>query len=292
MKNFISYYYNLLVSEIRKIDDYYVFNISGKEYEFLPYYGNVDTLYKNYLTVINSGRYVHEIVLNNSRSIVTLYENNPYILLKKNINSDNKINLNYILNYDVAIYKKIDFDWKNLWKEKIDYYEYQVREIGFKYILIKESFNYYAGLSELAISLLNYVEIKEVNSYISHKRIKLKETESSFCNPLNIVIENKARDIGEYLKINYIHENIKLDDTINSLDKISLNRSEAILLLARLIYPSYYFDTYDKIIQQKIDQNKINFYIEKNVYYETFLKQIYKFLKYKYNIPEIEWLEN
>lgn len=292
MKNFINYYYNLLVSEVRKIDELYILNINNIEYEFTPYYGDSNKLYEKYLIVINNGRYLHEIIFNRNNSIISIYENKPYILLKKNLNSSEKIDLNFMLNYDVMLNENSNIQWKNMWIEKIDYYEYQIKEMGFKYKIVKKSFNYYIGLSELAISILNYVKYDELKSYIAHRRIKFKETISSFCNPLNIVIENRVRDISEYIKINYINEAINLEEVFGFIDKINLNRSEALLMLARLIYPSYYFDIYDKIIQGKIDENKISIYIEKNTYYESFLKKIYIFFKQKYIIPEIEWLEN
>ena len=60
--------------------------------------------------------------------------------------------------------------------------------------------------------------------------------------------------------------------------------------MARLLYPSYYFDMYDEIIQDKLSEDKIDVYIKKNLNYETFLKQVYGYLKNRHNIPEIEWL--
>ena len=72
---------------------------------------------------------------------------------------------------------------------------------------------------------------------------------------------------------------------------MNFNYSESLMFFARLLYPSYYFDMYDQIIQNKISEEKINFYIKKNSYYEEFLKIIYKYLKNKFKVPEIEWLE-
>ena len=65
-----------------------------------------------------------------------------------------------------------------------------------------------------------------------------------------------------------------------------------LLFFARLLYPSYYFDVYDDIIQEKVNEESIKKYIEKNISYEIFLKDIYKYVKLKYRMPEIEWLEN
>ena len=48
---------------------------------------------------------------------------------------------------------------------------------------------------------------------------------------------------------------------------------------------------YDKIIQEKISEEKIEYYTKKNESYESFLKTIYNYFKINYKIPEIEWLE-
>lgn len=292
MKNFINYYYNLSISNIRKNSENYYFEINGIEYEFILCLDDKESIRSKYFLIINSNRYTHEIVYNINNSIYTYYNNLPYILIKKNYKNDELINLKTIIEYDALLDIKYHFNWKQLWQNKIDYYEYQVKEIGYKYYNIKQSFLYYIGLSEIAICLLNYVNSSEILPYISHKRITIKENYDSFLNPINIVIDSRIRDISEYIKINYINEKISIDDIKIFLNEFTMNNSEAILFLSRLIYPTYYFDLYDLIIQDKINDSKINYYIEKNVYYETFLKNMYKILKTKYNIPIIEWFEN
>ena len=292
MKNFINYYYNLSISNIRKNSENYYFEINGIEYEFILCLDDKESIRSKYFLIINSNRYTHEIVYNINNSIYTYYNNLPYILIKKNYNNDELINLKTIIEYDALLDIKYHFNWKQLWQNKIDYYEYQVKEIGYKYYNIKQSFSYYIGLSEIAICLLNYVNSSEIFPYISHKRITIKENYDSFLNPINIVIDSRIRDISEYIKINYINGKISIDDIKIFLNEFTMNNSEAILFLSRLIYPTYYFDLYDLIIQDKINDSKINYYTEKNVYYETFLKNMYKLLKTKYNIPIIEWFEN
>lgn len=292
MKNLINYYYNLVIDEFRKIEDYYIFDIDNKKYCFFPFYGDLDNFYKTYSLLISNNKYCHEVIINKDNSILTFYSNVPYILLKKNVYLTNLVTLEEIFNYDIMIQQKHDLNWKELWEEKIDYYEYQMNQLGIKYKILKESFSYYVGLSEAAINLLNYVNKKNINFYVCHRRIKYKESMDDFLNPLNIVIDNRTRDIAEFFKINYINDAVDIRDIFNRLNSINLNYNEAILLLARLIYPSYYFDIYDKIIQEKISEDKVNFYIRKNVHYETFLKKIYMYLKNKYKIMEIEWLED
>ena len=44
--------------------------------------------------------------------------------------------------------------WASLWSAKLDYFEYQVSELGKDKPLILDSFSYYLGLGENAISYL------------------------------------------------------------------------------------------------------------------------------------------
>ena len=290
IKNLIKYYYNLTVSETRKIDNYYIFYVNDIEYEFLPCYENINNIYNNYLCALRSNRYVHEIVFNKNNVIITFYNQVPYILLKKNNNSNSIISFKNIIHYDCRVNVEFALNWKKLWKEKIDYYEYQINQLGGKYSIVKECFNYYLGLSELAISIINYVDYKEIKPYLSHKRINIYDTESIFCNPLNLLIDTRVRDIAEYIKINIINNKISNEESLNEINSMNLNRSESLLLLSRLIYPTQFFDMYDKIIQGKLGEVKLNTLIQKNVYYETFLRDVYKNLNLKYNFPEIDWL--
>lgn len=292
MKNLLNYYYNLNVKEFRKIGESFVFEINNTRYCFLPIHREINEFYKIYSLISRNNIYCHQIISNKDNSIITFNKNNPYILLKKNMCSSSLINFNDILNYSVNIYGDYRLNWKNLWKNKIDYYEYQISQIGSEYKILKESFSYYTGISEIAINLLNYVNDKNIKPSICHNRINYKEDIDEFLNPLNIIVDSKIRDISEYIKINYIFGEYDLNYILHSvLPFINMNDDEATLLLARLLYPSYYFDLYDKIIQKKISEDKIDYYIKKNVQYETFLKGIYKYLKKTYKIPEIEWFE-
>lgn len=292
MKNLINYYYNLNVKTFKRTDDKFVFESNNKFYEFIPFHGDANDFYRNYLMVLKSNKYCHEVVFNKQKNFLTFYKNKPYILLKKNLLIDNRINLNEIITYNIPIYSKLKLEWKKLWKKKIDYYEYQMSQLAHKYKILKNSFDYYIGLSENAISLLNYIKEKDIKFYMCHRRIKSKENLDSFFNPINFVVDSLSRDIGEYVKINYFTDELELDNIYKCINKIGFNETESILFLARLMYPSYYFDMYDQIIQGKIGEEKLQIYIRKNASYETFLKKIYDYIKLKFKIPEIEWFEN
>lgn len=292
MKNLINYYYGLEINNFKKINENYMFEFDNKFYEFVPFYGDISKFYKNYLIIINNNKYCHEVIFNNNKQLLTFYNEKMYILFKKNIYISQKVDLNEIINYNIPLHIHNEINWKKLWEEKNDYYEYQMSEFSAKYKLLKESFDYYIGLSENAIGLLNYVDTKKIKTYISHRRIKLNECVDEFFNPLNIIFDSRVRDIAEYLKINCFFYNFEIKEIINVLNNLNFDNDEAILFLSRMMYPTYYFDAYDDIIQGKISEEKINFFIKKNTHYEVFLKEIYNYIRLRYKIPQIDWLES
>lgn len=291
MKNLINYYYDLVIKNFKKKRDKFIFDVGNKTYEFVPFYGDINKFYNIYSILIRNNKYCHEVIVNKDKNILTFYEGKPYILLKKNICINNRLNIQEILNYDIPVYVEKKLDWKILWEEKIDYYEYQISQLARKYSILKKSFDYYIGLSENAISLLNYVDTNAVKNFVSHKRIIENEKLDEFFNPLNIVVDSRVRDIAEYIKVNFFNDKINMEEVLNYINNLNFTFSESLLFLARLLYPSYYFDIYDEIIQEKISEESIKKYIKKNTSYEIFLKEIYKYIKSRYSIPEIEWLE-
>ena len=83
----------------------------------------------------------------------------------------------------------------------------------------------------------------------------------------------------------------KLDwDEVNSLfNKFEISKTNYRLLYARLLYPSYYFDAYEKYLSDK-DENILKKIVTKTEEYEDFLFDIYNLIKKQVPIPEVEWI--
>lgn len=289
MKNTINYYYNLVTNDIHQKNDIYRFSINLENYILMPFYGDINTLYNIYTYLIRLNIYCHEIIYNKDNNIITPINDKPYVLLKIHI-KDTLIKLENIYSYNIFIKSDKKCNWYNLWCEKLDYYEYQVNQYGKKYPLIRESFGYYNGMCETAISLLKTVDISKTNMYINHRRINKNINSIDFYNPLNMIIDVKIRDVCEYFKKEFFDGKNVLNDLNNYLLISHLSYEETILIFVRLIYPSYYFDLYDEIIQGKQSEDKLHYYIDKTDNYEQFLYQVYLTLNKFYKIPEIEWI--
>ena len=292
MKNTINYYYNLNINTIHQKEKNYYFKVDNKNYLLLKCTNieEPDDIYRLniYLSQILP---VHRIVLNANNEAITKINDSNYLLLEL-FSNNNKINLNNIIELsNIRIPFSVDKlrrnDWYNLWIKKIDYFEYQLSQIGKKYPLIRESFNYYIGLAENAIILVNNIDFNNIPLGLSHRRI----TNMSFnlYNPLNIVIDARIRDVCEYFKFCFFN-NIDISMELELfLSYNSFNIDEAKLFLARMFFPTYYFDLYEKIIDNEIDESEIKKVIIKADNYEKILKQVY--YHFKNNQINIEWLE-
>ena len=292
MKNALNYYYGLDIEIIHQKEKKYYFQINNASYLFLPY-DNVEEISDIYQLNIflKQSIPVHEIILNNNNSILTNINGDNYILLKMlvpkaNIGINDIINVNNI-NIPVIKNKLRREDWYNLWIKKIDYFEYQVSQMGKKYPIIRQSFNYYIGLAENAIIVVKNSNSNNLNLGLSHRRID--NTSFELYNPLNLVIDLRIRDVCEYFKYCFFND----IDIKNELDLFltynKLNRDEGRYFLARMLFPTYYFDLYEKIINDEIDEQELNKVILKSDKYEKFLRHIY--LYFKSNDLNIEWLE-
>ena len=63
------------------------------------------------------------------------------------------------------------------------------------------------------------------------------------------------------------------------------------LLLARIMYPSFYCDLYDEIVNGITNESVILDITSRIDDYELYLRDILDYLKKYYNIRDIEWLK-
>ncbi len=311
MNNYIDYYYNLYPNTIEKVGRNYRFFLNNEKYYIIMYERNLeemDTLVKLNKEMIERGSLVHEIVLTKDGKAVFLCDNNSYALLRVYINENIPIKIEdifYMLDYNDTIKPNNiigRMNWANLWSSKVDYFEYHIGHLIKKYPYIYKTIDYYLGLAENAISYVKDIKTPASLISICHRRIGVTSTLFDLYNPFNLVIDYKVRDIAEYIKSVFFYgENSCVEGVVNSenmiVDKcnIILERifkkyifdNEALkLLFARLLFPSYYFDLYENVIDNSLNENVISCIIKKSSAYEEFLKIILL----KMPIPYVEWL--
>jgi len=175
----------------------------------------------------------------------------------------------------VCLNKIKKLDWKLLWINKSNYiekYYYSIRE---NHEEIDESINYYMGMVELAIQYL-----KEYDSYDS--KVYLQHVLILDDNSLHVKEDIAERDLAEYFKYLFVFKKYKdigeIYEIIESMGNIQANYD---LIVARLLFPSYYFFFFEKMIDG--EDSMLLEIIERSREYERYVNLIVKKINEYYN---------
>lgn len=305
MKETLEYYYNLDIDNLEELDGKYHFKIENQDFFFVFYNRGLEEL-EDIIGVCNEmflkGINVHEVIRNRDNSFLTKVNEYNYILFKVNnlseeydifdmVNMSNKLVLN---NNKSSLYRD---NWGSLWSDKIDFFEYQVRELGVEKNVVKSSFSYYVGLAENAISYVNnailkYGGVSSGRIVLSHRRVFYPNYKLNYMNPLSFVFDLEVRDVAEYLKSMFFKKDIEycLDELKSYLSIRKLNIYEYHMFYARLLYPSYYFDVYDSVMNKNVNEEELVKIVKRSNDYEKFLKKTYLEISKYVRLDKIDWI--
>ncbi|MBE6156404.1 MAG: hypothetical protein E7161_01525 [Firmicutes bacterium] len=304
MKEIINYYYNFDIDEIEDNKNYSAFNYYGEDFYFVFFDRDEEEL-KDIIDLCIElkvkGIRVHDIILNRNKALTTKVGDNFFILLKLNTPKTDTINFISACEFlsklrlnskNSKLYRN---NWGELWSKKIDYFEYQIREIGKDKTIILDSFSYYIGLAENAISYVNKInKVIGLSEYdnitLSHRRIFYPNTSLNYLNPLSFIFDLEVRDIAEFLKVEFFNGEDSLLDLITFLKMKRLTSYSYHMLYARLLYPSYYFDLYEDIMNNNSNEERLVKIISRVNEYELFLRKAYDEISKYTHLEKIDWL--
>lgn len=291
MKNVIYTYYNILVYEINRDKNNYFFYYNNDLFLFYLVENSMDIVAEIYDFYRNNNIECYEIINNRDNNLFTIVDDKNYSLLK----------IKGILKYEVKFedmkfypIKKEPNNWAKLWSDRLDYYEIQLRELGFNYQTVLNSYGMFSGLAENAILYFN-MSIKKFNNDgrivgIVHNRMKYPCYLIDYNNPLNFLIDYNIRDVAEYIKSYVMSSDFEKDNILILLDKLNVNNLMFNLLYSRLLYPTFYFDVFDKIILEDGFDNDIVPILDRVDEYFDMLRSIYYKYRGKYQMFNVEWL--
>lgn len=303
MKNFINYYYNLYISDIHLINGKYFFSYNNDNYmfkkcdEIIPY---IDSIYELSKVISYKDSFYHQIVLNKDKSLVTFFENRPFIMLKLSNVGNFAVSIfdvkgiDIIRNMDKKLAKLNKFNWTILWEKKVDYFEYYILNKKEEYKDLLNSFYYHVGVAENAIlyvkeALMNTDEDYMSRLVVSHRRFYKNMTLLCFYDPTLLIIDHRSRDIAEFLKYLFLINDYDFATIKDYFNKSKLTKLDAHLIFGRLLFPSFYFDYLEKcLFNNRIEHSYI---IEDRIdEYNSFLIEIYNILVSKFEMQEIQWI--
>lgn len=293
MKNAINYYYGILAEDIHQKDNTYTIITNSGTYalELFDYDPKIaKTIYDLSLNLNNQGIYCHRIMINLEGNYITNINGRLYVLMELKGDFKKVVEIDDLINYSFQI-KEIselkNSDWRTLWMNKIDYFEYQINQLGLKYPKVRESSSYFIGIAENGIMLCN--EIKNEIIYLSHRRINSNSTYYDLYNPLNFIFDTRVRNAAEYFKSMLI--NNKKPEIIYYIEKSNLSENELKLLFLRMLYPSFYFDEFENLLKENKDDQRIKKIIDSIDRYELLLTELYDYVSQKTILPAIEWIK-
>lgn len=304
MKQIIEYYYGIVIENYIKDNDAHVFIYNNELFYFVLYERAKDELYE----IIQLSKELkqhrvgcHDLIFNRFNKVVTIFNNRECVLLRvrrdysEEISSLDMFKINSNLLISDKKRNSYKNNWKELWKSKIDYFENQIRDYGKEKRSILNTFSYYIGLAENAIQYIEVVNQKYFYTILDrltfcHRRIFYPNYKLNYLNPLSFIIDLEVRDYAEYFKATFFGgDDIKSEFVsllkVNKMSSYSYN-----MLFARLLFPTYYFDVYEKIIHNEIKEDKLIEILNYRVKYEEFLKFAYNEIKKYTSMPTIPWL--
>ena len=114
--------------------------------------------------------------------------------------------------------------------------------------------------------------------------------ENGFINHINA--DTKVRDVAEYLKAMFFKKDMEycLDELRSYLSIRKLNIYEYHMFYARLLYPSYYFDVYDSVMNKNVNEEELVKIVKRSNDYEEFLKKTYLEISKYVRLDKIDWI--
>lgn len=291
MKNVLKYYYLLKDPNIMLINNKIYIKDKNKNYILHKAITIKNLKVQKEIQSLNNKYY--KIVPTISKDLYIIYQGKIYCLLELNklisINDIEKDIFNYEYTYKADTASITRNDWYYLWTSKIDFYEALYNTIKGKYKYIDESIDYYINLSETGLEYYkyNFKNNKKNNLVICRKRMNIDE----FYNPLNIVLDHKERDIGEYLKwLFYQNKNdiVRVERVIKKCIEKNMNME---LVVSRLLFSTYYFDEIDNIVTNNKTEQNLKLIISKNTEYENYISKIIDKIQEYIDIPNIKYIK-
>lgn len=299
MKNLLNHFYHVYPDKVFKVKNVYYFYIDDIKYYFVEFNRNIEeinTLVELTNTLFNKNIKVHTFIKTIDDTFFVKYMNDIYVLLRVNCDETEEIDIYDIVKFNnlIAVDTDILFknDWSVRWSTQVDKFEDQVLEYNNEYSIMIGCFDYYIGLAENAISYLKTVDMEDRVNYLSHKRIKMPLNYGMLYNPLNFMFDSKIRDIAEYIKLKFFNSEFDFDEMVKFIDEGAFDINDIKLLYARLLYPTYYFDFFEKVINDDANEERFNRVIELSSNYEEFLKEFYNWIKLKYPLQPVDWIVN
>ena len=133
-----------------------------------------------------------------------------------------------------------------LWNKKIKYLEEYFNDY---YKKEKYDFYYYNGLSYNALNIIKHINNLNITYGNTFNRFSNIISLYDLYNPLNMEYGPIVNAISEFIKYNYFYNN--KETNIRKVFSLYLNDDDYYYLVARLLFPTYYYDLFKNNYMEK-----------------------------------------
>lgn len=267
MKSKIKFFYNLFIDNIVSYEEYSIIESNNNVYILKKIYNTSSSLFTN--------NDYFEIISNNSGTIITEIDSSNFILMRvlkgqHNLYDSFEPQLTTINSNIVT---------SDLWIEKLEYLKKQLINFGQNKKILIQSFNYFCGMAENAISIMKQCEKKKTcaKSYLCHKRMYYPNNTINYFDPTNFIVDYKSRDVAEYIKSCFFKNKILPQEELRKIiNNFKISSDDAEILFARMLFPTFYFDLFQQnVTTDSIDSSAFNKIIASIEQYKVLLNNIY-----------------
>ena len=281
IKDVLLIYYNLYNNQyIYTKKDYCLFKNNDTKY-ILRVFENNNSLFNLNIKIDD----FHLIVKNKYKKNISNYNNLFYVLLKINNNIESSAisfkDLINISNNKYLYFPKIDYF--NVWKNKIDFLDNYYKSY---YEIDNYDFNYFRCLSEISLNIIRNIKYQSITYGVTYNRFYNIENLYDLYDPFNATYGPIVNSFAEYIKYRFFYNNEKV--SFLDIFDINLNENDYYYFIARLIFPTYYFDLLKNNRIEKDYQKIINNYYN----YVEYIKSIILEIKKRHDMPFLNYIIN
>lgn len=271
MKDILTNYYDLKIEHYKKYNEGIIFFIGGNKYYLykLNRDDRIEYVKELYEYVIsNSNIKVHKIILNKYGDI----NSEDYVLmLLRVVEAEVNVNDVYLFNLcNMNEYRKQYIDIGDRWLRRIDYLEDRLNK-SICDSKVRYVFDYYSGIIEILVKFLGNIDIDSIDLVLAHK--KSYNNTVDYYNPFNLIIDLKYRDLIYYL------------DSVGKLEHIFryctyLSDYDRKYIFFRILLPSKVIYTIELYINDEIDIEEVETYLNSIEDYEDYLSKYEELFDY------------
>ena len=266
-------YYNLFPDKIfRKNNSFYFFE--NNEKIVIKMLDSIQIKNISKLSdILKHDKNLSKIILNNENKEITEYKEKKYILLRVIVINRRVYLDDLFLKFENLAMKNADNTDLLDMISKLEAIEKRMLEFNTEYLELQKSFDYFIGLAENSIQLINKIKFDNLKHVVVNISDIDEYNYEEINNIVNLEFGNMEKSISAYIKYKIYMDTLSYDEIYSLINNRMLNIE---LLYAYMLYPNFYFNDVIQIVDNCKKEKCIYKYIKYNNLYIEFMKYLYE----------------